>query len=43
MVGLSGRDIVSVPLEEATHRPRIVEPDGPLVRMSMDMGVGFGV
>lgn len=42
MVSLRGNTITSVSLEEAVHKTKTVPPDGELVRIAKDIGVGFG-
>lgn len=42
MVALRTPDIVTVPIEEAVARPRLVDPAGALVRAARDIGIAFG-
>lgn len=42
MVALRGRDIIAVPLEEATNRLSHVPPDSPLVHAARSTGISFG-
>lgn len=42
MVGLSGRDIVPVPITEVAGRQRLVEPDNHLVLTARSVGTCFG-
>jgi len=42
MVSLRGNTITSVSLEKAVHKTKTVPPDGELVRIAKDIGVGFG-
>jgi 6-phosphofructokinase len=42
MVALHGRDVVSVPIAEAVDRPKLVPPDGELVRVARAIGIELG-
>lgn len=42
MVSLQGSDIVPITLERAVEQIKTVPPDGELVRIAKDVGVGFG-
>ncbi len=42
MVAWSGRDVVSVPIEDAISAYRAVEPDGALVRTARGLGISLG-
>jgi 6-phosphofructokinase 1 len=42
MVALQGTQIVSVPLEQATHQTSLVSPDGQLVHAARAIGISFG-
>ncbi|MGB4504899.1 MAG: ATP-dependent 6-phosphofructokinase [Syntrophaceticus sp.] len=42
MVALKGKEIVSVPLEEATKKPSLVPPESQLVLAARSIGICFG-
>lgn len=42
IVSLQGNRITKVTLEEAVSKPKLVPPDGELVRIAKSVGVGFG-
>jgi len=42
MVALRGHDIVTVPLEDALQRPKLVPSDGDLVNTARAIGIEFG-
>jgi phosphofructokinase-like protein len=42
MVSLRGRDVVTVPLEDAIGRQRLVPPDSQLVFAARSVGISFG-
>jgi phosphofructokinase-like protein len=42
MVALRGTEIVSVPIVDATGRPKIVDPEGELVRTARAIGIELG-
>lgn len=42
MVALRGQDIVSVPIDHAVDRPKLVDPDGELVRAAKSIGIELG-
>ncbi len=42
MVALRGGKIVSVPLEEAVGRQKLVDPDGPMVKTAEAIGINVG-
>jgi ATP-dependent phosphofructokinase / diphosphate-dependent phosphofructokinase len=42
MVALRGDDIVSVPIREAISNPKLVDPDGEMVRTARSVGISFG-
>ncbi|HUN64700.1 MAG TPA: ATP-dependent 6-phosphofructokinase [Bacteroidota bacterium] len=42
MVSLRGRDVVTVPLEDAIRRQRLVPPDSQLVFAARSVGISFG-
>lgn len=43
MAAVRGEEIISVPLEEAVSKQKVVDPDGELVRVGRSIGVCFGV
>ena len=42
MAAVRGEEIVSVPLEQAVARQKLVDPNGELVRVGRSIGVCFG-
>jgi 6-phosphofructokinase 1 len=42
MVALRGESIISVPIREAISNPKLVDPDGQLVKTARSIGVSFG-
>ena len=42
MVALHGQNVVSVPLEEALNRPKLVPPDGELIAVARAIGIEVG-
>jgi 6-phosphofructokinase 1 len=42
MVALRGTDIVDVPIGDAIAHPKLVDPDGELVRAARSVGISFG-
>ena len=42
MVALSGQQVVSVPLEDALNRPKLVSPDGELIAVARAVGIEVG-
>jgi 6-phosphofructokinase 1 len=42
MVALHGNDVTSVPIVEAIHSLKTVDPQGDMVRMARDLGITFG-
>jgi ATP-dependent phosphofructokinase / diphosphate-dependent phosphofructokinase len=42
MASLRGRDIISVPIEKAISRLKLVDPDGEIVRAAEDLGIMMG-
>ncbi|BAE83202.1 6-phosphofructokinase [Desulfitobacterium hafniense] len=42
MVALQGQDIVRVPMAEAVHKLKQVEPDDPVLNAARSMGIEFG-
>ena len=42
MVALRGEDIVSVPIRDAISNPKLVDPNGQLVKAALSLGTSFG-
>lgn len=42
MVGIQGRNITSVPLEDAASRTKFLPTDNPLIETARDIGISFG-
>lgn len=42
MVALSGTEMITVPMSDVVHGPRLVQPDSEMVRMAREMGIVFG-
>ena len=42
MAAVRGEEIISVPLEQAVARQKLVDPNGELVRVGRSIGICFG-
>lgn len=42
MVGIQGRNIIAVPLEDAASRTKFLPTDNPLIKTARDIGISFG-
>ena len=42
MVALRGEDIVSVPIRDAISNPKLVDPNGQMVKAALSLGTSFG-
>lgn len=43
MVALRGTQVVDVPIEDAIARPKLVDPNGEVVRAARSVGISFGI